>query len=145
MEGGSLTLDEEAIVNAGINWLAVIAAAVSSFVVGGIWYGPLLGTVWMRASGMTPDKVAQARPGLVYGVSLVLQIIAAIVLAMFIGPEATFSFAVFAAASVGLFWVAPALGVIYLFEQRSLAHWAVNAGYQVVAFTLMGVILGLWK
>lgn len=128
-----------------INWLAVISAAISSFVIGGIWYGPLLGKVWMRSSGMTAEKVGEARMGLVYGLSLVLQVIAAVVLAMFIGPEATLSFAVFAAASVGVFWVAPALGVIYLFEQRPLAHWAVNAGYHAVAFTVMGVILGAWK
>jgi hypothetical protein len=78
-------------------------------------------------------------------VSFLLQLIAAVVLALFIGSEGTFSFAVFAAASVGLFWVAPALGVIYVFEQRPLAHWAVNSGYHIVAFTVMGVILGAWR
>ena len=26
-----------------LNWLAVLVAAVSAFVVGGIWYGPLFG------------------------------------------------------------------------------------------------------
>jgi len=56
----------------------------------------------------------------------------------------TASGAIAAASAVGVCWVAPALGVVYLFEQRSFAHWAVNAGYQVVAFTLMGVVLGLW-
>jgi hypothetical protein len=34
--------------------------------------------------------------------------------------------------------------VIYLYERRPLAHWAVNAGYQVLAYTLMGAILGIW-
>jgi len=128
-----------------INWLAVLAAAVSSFLIGGIWYGPLLGKVWMRAAGIAPEQAAKARLGLVFGVSFLLQLIAAVVLALFIGSEGTFSFAVFAAASVGLFWVAPALGVIYVFEQRPLAHWAVNSGYHIVAFTVMGVILGAWR
>jgi hypothetical protein len=128
-----------------INWLAVLAAAVSSFLIGGIWYGPLLGKVWMRAAGIAPEQAAKARLGLVFGVSFLLQLIAAVVLALFIGSEGTFSFAVFAAASVGLFWVAPALGVIYVFEQRPLAHWAVNSGYHIVAFTVLGVILGAWR
>jgi len=25
----------------GLNWLAIVAAAVSAFVIGGLWYGPL--------------------------------------------------------------------------------------------------------
>jgi hypothetical protein len=128
-----------------VNWFAVVAAAASSFVIGGIWYGPLLGRTWMRASGMTRDQAAQAPMGKVYGLSLLLQLVAAAVLAMFIGAEASLPFAVLAAASVGIFWIAPALGVIYLFEQRRLTHWAVNAGYHAVAFTVMGLILGAWR
>lgn len=40
---------------------------------------------------------------------------------------------------------AMSLGVIYLFEQRSLKLWLINSGYQVVAFTAMGGILGGWR
>jgi hypothetical protein len=128
-----------------INWLAVAAAAVSSFLIGGVWYGPLFGKVWMRASGISEERARQAYQGLIFSVSFVLQLVAAVVLAMFIGAEATLSFALFAAGSVGLFWVAPAFGVVYLFEQRPLAHWAVNAGYHVVAFLVMGAIIGAWR
>ncbi len=128
-----------------INWLAVVAAAVSSFMVGGLWYGPLFGKTWMRVSEMSEERAAQANQGRIFGLSFVLQLIAAAVLALFIGAEASLGFALFAAGSVGLFWVAPALGVVYLFEQRSLAHWAVNSGYQVVAFLLMGLVIGAWR
>lgn len=128
-----------------VNWFAVAAAALSSFLIGAIWYGPLLGKVWMRASGVTREKAAEFNIARVLGLSFVLQVIAAAVLALFIGADATPAFAVFAAASVGLFWVAPALGIVGLFEQRPFTHWAVNAGYNVVAFTTMGVILGLWR
>lgn len=128
-----------------INWLAVTAAAVSSFIIGGLWYGPLFGRTWMRVAGITPERAAQAGRGMVFGVSFLLQFIAAVVLAAFLGAEATLGFALGASLSVGLCWVATALGVVYLFEQRPLGHWAVNAGYQVVAFTVMGLILGLWK
>ena len=129
----------------GINWLAVVTAAVSTFMIGGLWYGPLFGKPWMRASGMTEEKAAQANMGKVFGISFVLQFLAATVLAAFIGAHATQGIAVAAAAAVGLFWVAPAFAVVYLFEQRPLAHWAVNAAYHVVSFTVMGVILGLWR
>ena len=69
---------------------------------------------------------------------------AATVLAMFIGPEADLDFGLMAGGSAGLCWVASALGVIYLFEQRSLAHWTVNAGYCIVSLLIMGGILGAW-
>src|SRR5690606_17158500 len=37
-----------------INWLAVLLAAVSSMVVGAIWYAkPVFGTRWMKLSGIT--------------------------------------------------------------------------------------------
>lgn len=128
-----------------INWLAAVAAAAATFVLGALWYGPLFGRAWMRASGVTEEKARHANMPLVFGLSFVLELIAAVVLAMFIGAEATLGFAVAAAFSVGACWVATAVGVLYLFEQRPLAHWLINAGYFTVAFTLMGVIIGVWR
>ena len=129
---------------AGINWLAVLVSAVSTFMLGGLWYGPLLGRTWMRESGMTEEKARQGNMARVFGVSFLLQLIAAVVLAMFIGDESNAAFGLFAGASAGIAWVATGLGVIYLFEQRPLGHWAVNAGYHVVSYSIMGLILGAW-
>ena len=128
----------------GIHWLAVIAAAVSTFLLGGLWYGPIAGRAWMAASGMTEEKARQGNMAVVFGVSFVLQLVAAFVLAMFIGAESTLAFGLFAGTSAGVAWVATALGVVYLFEQRPFAHWAVNAGYQIVSYMIMGAILGAW-
>ena len=66
-------------------------------------------------------------------------------LAAFIGPKASLGFGLFAGAAAAIGWVAMSLGVIYLFEQRSLKLWLINSGYQVVAYTLMGGLLGVWK
>jgi hypothetical protein len=131
-------------VMSGVNWLAVLVAATSTFMLGGLWYGPLLGRAWMRASGMTEERARQGNMARVFAGSFVLQLIAAVVLAMFIGAEAGAAFGLFAGAAVGVAWVATGLGVIYLFEQRPFGHWAVNAGYHVVSYALMGLILGAW-
>ena len=41
----------------GINVWAVLVAAVSAFVLGGLWYSPMLfGPKWNRDAGMSPDK-----------------------------------------------------------------------------------------
>ncbi len=127
-----------------IPWLGVLVAAVATFVLGGLWYGPLFQTPWMAASGVSQERLREGSVGRVFGTAFVLQLVAAIVLAMFIGPDASFGVGTAAGLAVGLFWVAASLGVIYLYERRSLAHWAINAGYQVLAYTLMGAILGIW-
>jgi hypothetical protein len=44
----------------------------------------------------------------------------------------------------GFTYVAAAFGITYLFEFRPFKLRPINAGYQVVVFSVMGVILGAW-
>lgn len=126
-----------------INWLAVLVAALAGFAIGGVWYGPLFGKAWMAESGMTEEKARAGNPVLTYGLTLVLNLIAAVSLAMFIG-QGDFSFGLFAGFMTGATFVSVALGITYLFEQRSLKLWLINAGYQTLLFTAMGAVLGAW-
>jgi hypothetical protein len=133
---------QEAQVVGTVNWLAVLVATLSAFAVGFLWYGPVLGRTWMRASGMTEEQARQGNMPLVFGLAFVLQLVATTVLANFIAGDATVLFGLLAGGAVGLFLIAPALGIVYLFERRPLAHWLVNAGYHVVTFAVIGAILG---
>jgi hypothetical protein len=126
------------------NFLAILVSALAGFALGALWYGPLFGAVWMRESGMSPEKTRAMNVAKVYGTVLLLNLIAAGSLAMFIGADATWRFGLFAGFMAGLTFVATALGVIYLFEARSLRLWLINAGYQTVIFSIMGTILGAW-
>ncbi|NKB32406.1 MAG: DUF1761 family protein [Pseudomonadales bacterium] len=128
----------------GINWLSVIVAAVSSFLVGGIWYGLVFSRAWMEAFNLTEEDLAKRNLPMVFGVSLLLAFIASVNLEMFIGAEATLAFGTFAGFAAGLGWVATFLGIIYLFEKQSMKAYLINAGYCVLALTLMGAILGAW-
>jgi len=127
-----------------INWLAVIVAAISSFVVGGLWYGPLFGKAWMAALEITEEDMGRRNMPMVFGVALLLSLVAAANLAAFLGPEVTLGFAAAAGFAAGFGWVGMFLGILYLFEHRSLAAWGINAGYCTVALTVMGTILGAW-
>ena len=40
-----------------INWLAVVAAAMSSFVLGGVWYSALFAKAWQSAAGLSDAQV----------------------------------------------------------------------------------------
>lgn len=128
------------------NYLAILVATVSTFLLGGLWYSPVLfGRAWMREIGVNPEALAgKGNFGLIMGVSFVLELIMAFNLAAFIGAKASLSFGLFAGAAAGFGWVALSFGVTYLFERKSLCLFLINAGYHGVAFTLMGGILGAW-
>jgi len=128
-----------------INYLAVVAAAVSSFLLGGLWYSPaLFGRVWQREAGVTDQQLATGNPLKIFGGSLVLALIASFVFAMFLGPKPALAFGFGAGLSAGLCWVAASFGINYLFERRSLKLFLINGGYHTIQFTLIGVVLGLW-
>lgn len=127
-----------------VNWLAVIVAAASGFVIGSLWYGPLFGKAWMRLTGMTREKGAGASMALTFGGAYVLNFIAATGIATVSGGRAGIWFALHTGLLGAFFFVAPALGIIYLFEQRPLKLWFINAGYQVLNFSAMGAVIGAW-
>ncbi len=128
---------------AHLNWLAVVAAALAGFVTGGLWYGPLFGKAWMKASGVTEAQARARNPLRVYGPTVLLNLVAAFSLAMFVGGG-DLQFGLFAGFMTGATFVATALGVTFLFEGRPLALWLIDAGYQTLNFTVMGAILGAW-
>lgn len=129
------------------NYLAILVATVSTFILGGVWYAPpVFGQAWMRESGFTKESLERmGGTARIFAVSFVLEAIMAFNLAAFIGPKASFSFGLFAGAAAGIGWVATAYGVTYLFEHRSLKLFLINAGYHAVALTMMGAILGAWR
>jgi hypothetical protein len=129
---------------ATVNWVSVLVAALSGFVIGSLWYGPLFQKPWMRLSGMTKEKGAQASMALTFGGAYVLNAIAAIGIALVLGDHSGWASGLHVGAFAGFFFVGTALGVIYLFEQRPFGLWCINAGYQVVNFAAMGAILGAW-
>ncbi len=127
-----------------LNYLAILVAAISTFVLGGVWYAPFLfGNAWMKENNFTQDdlKDGSAR---IFGGAFILALLMAFNLAAFIGTESDVTFGVFAGLAAGLGWVAFAMGITYLFERKSFRLWAINAGYHVIAFTIMGAILGIW-
>jgi hypothetical protein len=129
---------------ADINWLSVVVAAASSFALGGLWYGPLFSRTWMRLTGMTKEKGAQASMAVTFGGTAALNLLIAIALALLAGPHAGWHAGLHTGLFSALFFVATSIGVIYLFEQQPFKLWLINSGYQVVNFSIMGSIIGAW-
>lgn len=128
----------------GVNWIAVVVAAVAGVVLGYIWYLPqVFGSRWAAATGRDLPSITQLSPmTLVIGV--VLDLVVAYVLALLItGLGATTvdqGALVGLVAGIGLYAVPIYSAVLY--EGRSTAWWAITAGYGVVTSVVMGAIIG---
>lgn len=126
-----------------INWIAVIVAAIATFVVGGLWYSPLLfAKSWQREAGVSDEALSGGNMATIFAGAFVLMLLASLVFALFLGRQQGLVFGFGAGFAAGLFWVAGAFGVNYLFERRSVKLWLINGGYNVVAFTVIGSIIG---
>src|SRR6266568_3656729 len=103
-------------------FIAVIAATIVSFVISGLWYGPVFGKMWMAALGRTEaDKEAmrkQAPKGFVVGR-----------VCSFVG---SFGFPLFGMITGGIFGGRPGKLV------------GLNVSHALVSFLAMGLVLGIW-
>ncbi len=128
-----------------VNVLAILAAALASFVLGGLWYSPMLfAKAWQREAGVSDAQMRNANMGLIFGLAFVLSLVAAFVFALFLGPRPPMALGLGAGFSAGLCWVASSFGINYLFERRSFKLFLINGGYHTLQFTLIGLILALW-
>ncbi len=127
-----------------IDWIASLVAAVSAFVLGGLWYSPMLfAKAWQQDTGLSDEQLNAASKGKIFGGSFVLCLLAAIVFSMFLGPNPSVAFGVGAGAAAGIFWVAGSFGVNYLFELKPLRLWMINGGYHALQFVIYGLVFGL--
>ena len=127
-----------------VNYLAVVAAALSSFLLGGLWYSPLLFLKsWNTAMGRTPES-ADGHPARVFGLSLVFALAAALAFAYIIGPAPELRAALHMALIVGVCFVAMCFGINYQFANRPIVALLIDGGYHTAQFVIYAVILGLW-
>ena len=128
-----------------LNFFAIGVAAISSFILGGLWYSPLLfGKTWMKETGITEEAAKNQNMAKVFGFAFVASLVIAFNLAMFLGRSSTLETGIFYGFLAGFGWVAMSFAINDLFEQRPFKLFAINAGYHTIAFTIMGAILGGW-
>ena len=130
-----------------INYFAVLAAALSTFVLGGVWYSPMLfGKAWMRANNFSDADLQTFSKARMFGWSFVFSLVMALNLAMFLaGPTTDVIWGMTAGALAGFGWVAMAFAIIGVFENKSWIYILINGCYMTVAFTVMGAIIGAWR
>jgi hypothetical protein len=130
-----------------INYWAVIVAALSGFAVGALWYGPLFGRQWMAASGVTEADVRDTNFRKIYGITFLMSLVSAYVLAHIVAQYNATTVKDGALAGVWL-WLGFIITVQItdaLFNRGSMRLVSIDAGYRLVWLVVMGVILAVWR
>ncbi len=136
-----------------LNWLAILVAAIATMILGFLWYSPLLfAKAWTREMGYDLNDKAKMdemrkSAGPAYAGSLAASLLSAFTLALILhGIRAdSLHFGVMASFHIWLGFVATVQFTGALFAKQSMRLFAINTGYQLVCFLVMGAILVLWK
>ncbi len=140
-----------AIPTVDINYLAVVVSALVAFILGGLWYSPILfGNAWMKYSKMSEKDMKKAKGkgmGKMYFIGFLMSLITSYILAHFVQyvGVATFSDALELAWWIWLGFIAPiSLGVV-LWEGKPFKFYLINVAYQLVSLAVMSEILTFWR
>ena len=133
-----------------INWIAVVVAAVACFLLGGLWYSPVLfAKRWVALIGKSEAelKASAGSMPMSYLVVLLCGLVTAWVMALVVGNFAPAS-AVDGALIGALCWLGFAGATSYgtaLFSGKPKALWLIDSGFNLVSFIVAGVILAVWR
>lgn len=130
-----------------LNWFAIVAAALSNFVIGGLWYSPLLfGKQWMMENKFKEEDLKSGGTTPIFIFTFVFSFIMAFNLAMFLNDSKTTPlWGAIAGFLAGFGWVALAFCIIALFERKKIRYMLIHSGYVTMSFVIMGLIIGSWR
>ncbi len=140
---------ESAMTFAGVNYLAIVVAAVAAWLAGAGWY-MVFGKTWMAAIGTTPEKMQEMRgqPGafLPFIYAFVAELAMAWALAGILGHlgpgQVTVRNGAISALFLWLGFVIPTMLVNNSFAHRDWRLMLIDGGHWLVVLVLMGVIIG---
>ncbi len=124
----------------------IIAAGIASVVLAWLWYAPFVfGGIWMRAANVTPEMAEKGKKRM--HLNSLVALVGSMLIAWVMGYVGTLLnvYDWFGAIELG-FWcwlgftAAPMLGLV-LWEQRPLRYYFIVAGYWLVAFIVMALVL----
>ena len=129
--------------------LSVVVSAVAVFLIGALWYSPILfAKAWMRAHGHTDEKLREmrARAGRAYAVSFACYLVMAVAMSILLQRLGIVSVltGVKLGALLGLGFAAPIGLTSHVFSDKPLPAFLIDAGYQIVYLIVMGAILAAW-
>lgn len=135
-----------------VNYFAVGVCAIVSMIVGGIWYGPLFGKMWLKVIGATEldleaRKRMQARAMPLYGVQFLLSLFQVWVLAGIFEIH-TMKQPVLVGLLVWAGFIMPMIAANSMWNNDSAkiawTRFLIQSSYQLVMFVIYTLILSAW-
>jgi hypothetical protein len=134
-----------------VNYLAVLVAAVVMFVLGGLWYSPVLfGKKWMVLMGLTEADIqsagAKQKMPLQYAGVFVCALVTSFGLALLTNhfePHSVLHGVMLGFGCWLCFAGATSFGTA-LFSMKPLPLWMINSGYNLVSFIIASIIVTVW-
>jgi hypothetical protein len=134
-----------------IKYPAVIVATLVHYILGGLWYSPLLfGKKFIQLINWTPEQLRQAESqshAKELALAFVMSLVLIYVLAHFVQyTKATNALGgIQTAFWIWLGFVVTTQAPTVIFEGRSFGLFAINVAYQLVGCALAGAILAIWR
>jgi len=134
---------------AGLNYFAIVVAAVVSFMFGWLWYGVLFPKQWMDAVGKTEAEIKGegGQSPVPFVIAFIAQIIMAWMLAGIMGhlgpDEVTLRNGAIAAVFVWFGFVITTLTVNNAFQGSKTALTLIDGGHWLGVLLLQGAVIGL--
>ena len=133
-----------------MNYLAVLVASVVSYIIGWLWYSPMLfGNLWMKTMGIKKqdiDKSKKKGMGKMMLISFITTLITAFVLSYFLNllnvNDVVGGVVIGFLAWLG-FLATTDLGIV-LWEGKSFSLYLIKTLQELVSLIIMGAILGVW-
>lgn len=130
-----------------INLLAIFVSSVIVFLLGALWYSPLLfGKIWIKRIGKSEEEIKRNSGASSYVFTFILWIIVIYVLATVMNITGAISVSGGIYISV-LCWIGftGATSLIHhTFAGRSNSIWLIDSGYTLLSFIISGFILSVW-
>ena len=133
-----------------LNWVAIAVAAIAYWVLGSLWYSPVLFAkkwiAYLKIDVNAPD--AKKGMGLMFGGSLVLMFVQALAIAIIAERlhlrGAGWMSGLKLGALTGACLCATTIGVNYLYEKKQLGLFLINALYALIGNIIAGIIICMW-
>jgi hypothetical protein len=129
-----------------LNWIAILVATVAGFMLGGLWFSPLLfANRWMAA--LDKPKEQLGKPGPALALSFVVTLITAIALGVLLAimPLTTTPGALRLGLTIGIVFYALATASDYAYTGWPRTIYWIQASYHVVMIAVMTVIIAAMR
>lgn len=130
-----------------INYLAVLAAAIATFVLGAIWY-IAFSDAWMRLAGLTETEIVNSGGGAsAYIISFSTYVLGAYALALLLKSMnvQTIKTGALTGALIGALLIGGNIFTNNAYELKPVGLSVLNAGFSCLSCVVMGAILGGWR